>query len=145
MMTPKVVEESCGAIVWTMKEGKPRFLVLQRADEENVWEPPKGHRQEGESEKQTATRELKEELSIENPSFHPSFREVLEYTNSKGIIIYYVLFLFRAGNIAISSEHSAYRWIPIEEIDKYFTYDDIKEIYRKASQTILSINQEAET
>ena len=51
-MISKVVEESCGAIVWTTKGSVPRFLVLRRADEENMWEPPKGHRQEGESEKQ---------------------------------------------------------------------------------------------
>jgi len=128
------VEESCGAIVWKFEKGVPRFLVLRRADEENVWEPPKGHRNPDESEREAAVRELREEVGIDNAVFDPAFRTVLEYTNSKGVTLRYVFFLVRANSVKLSAEHNDAKWISLEELPIYFKYDDIRSVYRKAAE-----------
>ena len=45
-----MIEESCGAIIWKKKNNQIKFLILKRYDETNVWEPPKGHRNNNETE-----------------------------------------------------------------------------------------------
>jgi len=130
------IEESCGAIVWKKEKDKILFLILHRADEENVWEAPKGHRISSETEKETAIRELREELHIQNPSLDTEFRAILEYENSKGILMRYVFFLAYAETIKLSDEHDSYKWINIQELPIYFKYDDIRSVYRQAAERL---------
>lgn len=139
LLKEKQIEESCGAIIWKKDKGKIKFLVLHRADEDNVWEPPKGHRISSETEKETTIRELNEELNITNPHFDKKFREVLEYESSKRKIIRYTFFLAYSKQIELSEEHDSFEWIEIKELPLYFEYDDIRSIYRKAAERTLQL------
>ena len=52
-------EKSCGAVVYRMEKGRRLYLLLHYC--EGHWDLPKGHVEAGESEEQTARREISEE------------------------------------------------------------------------------------
>ena len=131
-----MIEESCGAIIWKKKNNQIKFLILKKNDEKNVWEPPKGHINNNETEKTTAKRELLEELWLSKIKFYPRFKEVLEYKNKKGNTIRIVLFLVEAQDITLSLEHSTHKWVSYNQLKTFFKYKDILEIYKKAKDIL---------
>ncbi len=69
-------EKSCGAVVFTRENGEIRYvLVRQRSGQYSF---PKGHVERGESEKQTALREIWEETGL-HPEILEGFRDVETY------------------------------------------------------------------
>ena len=60
MMT---LEKSCGAIVFRKFHGNVEILLIKHANGGH-WSFPKGHVEEGETEVETATREIFEETGI---------------------------------------------------------------------------------
>lgn len=69
-------EKSCGAIVFTRKNGEPLFVVVE--EKGGAYSYPKGHMENGETEMETARREIYEEVGL-RPAFLPGFREEDEY------------------------------------------------------------------
>ena len=70
-------EKSCGAVVFTRVGEEIRYVLAQsRAGHYGF---PKGHVEPGETEKETALREIFEEVHL-TPVLLPGFREVTEYT-----------------------------------------------------------------
>ena len=55
-------EKSCGAVVFTRIDNNIKYLLIQNL--EGVYGFPKGHVEDGESETQTAIREVFEEVGI---------------------------------------------------------------------------------
>lgn len=55
-------EKSCGAVVFTRINNNIKYLLIQNL--EGIYGFPKGHVEEGESETQTAIREVYEEVGI---------------------------------------------------------------------------------
>ena len=86
------LEKSCGAVVYTLKNGKPQYVIVQSL--EGFYGFPKGHIENNETEKETAIREIYEEVGL-RPVFVDGFRIVDEYpiSNSRGIIKQVVYFL----------------------------------------------------
>ncbi len=70
------LERSCGAVVFTRKEGRPLFVIVQEMA--GAYSFPKGHMEGGETEEETARREVFEEIGLRLP-FLPGFREQDEY------------------------------------------------------------------
>ena len=56
------MEKSCGAIVFTRDSGEIRYVLVQQ--KEGFHGFPKGHMEEGETERETALREIHEELGL---------------------------------------------------------------------------------
>ena len=54
------LEKSCGAVVYTLKNGKPQYVIVQSL--EGFYGFPKGHIENNETEKETAIREIYEEV-----------------------------------------------------------------------------------
>lgn len=69
-------EYSCGAVVFTRTDGQILFVVVQ--EQAGAYSFPKGHMEAGETEPETARREVFEETGL-NPYFIPGFREEDEY------------------------------------------------------------------
>ena len=69
-------EYSCGAVVFTRESGQILFVVVQ--EQSGTYSFPKGHMEKGETEMETARREVFEETGL-NPDFLPGFREEDEY------------------------------------------------------------------
>lgn len=55
-------EKSCGAVVYTKEDGTIRYVLAQSLD--GFWGLPKGHMEKGETEEQTALREVYEEVHL---------------------------------------------------------------------------------
>ena len=75
-------EKSCGAICYTREEGAPRVLVICHRYGGH-WAFPKGHVEAGESEEETAMREVREETGAQ-VRVRPGYREVTTYSPAKG-------------------------------------------------------------
>ncbi len=69
-------EKSCGAVVFTMRNGQPLYAIVQEMA--GAYSFPKGHVEGGETETETAAREVFEEIGL-RPTFIEGFRETDEY------------------------------------------------------------------
>ena len=70
-------EKSCGAIVYRKSHGNTEILLIKHINSGH-WSFPKGHMEDGETEIETAIREIKEETSV-NVMIDPTFRETVSY------------------------------------------------------------------
>lgn len=77
-----MMEKSCGTVLFTVVDGEPRYVLVR--DRHGHFGFPKGHREQGESERVTALRETWEETSIRTPRILPDFREETEYALPRG-------------------------------------------------------------
>lgn len=97
-----------------------RFLICQRPPNKPrglLWELPGGKAESGESPKETAERECREELGIKIKALDEFAQVIWEYPDIK---IRLTVFLCRkTGGKFELREHSAARWITPEEIRKY--------------------------
>ena len=70
-------EKSCGAVVFTRAGDEIQYVLAQSRG--GIYGFPKGHMEAGESEQQTALREIFEEVGL-RPTLLDGFRETEEYT-----------------------------------------------------------------
>lgn len=56
-------ERSCGAVVYCQKDNDTKYLLI--CEHSGFWGFPKGHMEAGESEHETALREIKEETGLD--------------------------------------------------------------------------------
>ena len=130
-------EKSCGAIVFKKQKDGIKYLLLHY--EAGHWDFPKGNQEKKETEEQAAAREVKEETGIEDIGFVKGFRETIKYFYKKGKETIYkevVFFLAESAteNVKISLEHIGYIWISYEDAYKKLTFNNSKELLRKANQ-----------
>ena len=72
-------EYSCGAVVFQRINGEPHYVLVRAKDQpEGCHGFPKGHMEAGETEEQTALREIYEEVGL-RVRLLPGFRAVTEY------------------------------------------------------------------
>ncbi len=74
------LERSCGAVVFTRVNGEIRYVVV--TEKEGAHSYPKGHMEGNETEEETASREVYEEIGL-RPRFIPGFRQEDEYPCGK--------------------------------------------------------------
>lgn len=106
--------KSCGVIVYRLRGGvKEYLLLLQRRS--HTWSFPKGHMEAGESEEQTALRELREETGL-TAGLLPGFRAVTDYSIAGIYKKTVVLFMAKSDGTpsADPREISEYRWVTAE-------------------------------
>ena len=89
----RVLEHSAGAVVFTRVAGEPRFVIVESLSS-GIHGFPKGRMEEGETDLETALREVREETGLE-PTILPGFRTVELYTlqakpNTVKQVIYYL-------------------------------------------------------
>lgn len=77
-------EKSCGAILHWKQDGEDLFLLIQHKNGGH-WAFPKGHVEEGETELQTALREIREETGYE-AEIDSGFREVISYSPKEDVM-----------------------------------------------------------
>ena len=72
-------EYSCGAVVFTRIGGEPHYVLVRAKNQSAGCHGfPKGHMEAGETEEQTALREIYEEVGL-RVRLLPGFRAVTEY------------------------------------------------------------------
>lgn len=130
-------EKSCGALV-IRKNGEAYDLVLLRHRFGGHWSFPKGHVEAGETERQTALREVKEETGL-TIRLYDGFRESVEYFPQAGVKKQVVYFLGEAlGDELVRQEEeiSELRWAPLLEAGELVTFANDKRLIRLAKKRL---------
>lgn len=128
-------ETSAGAVVFS-KDKEIKYLLLHYGA--GHWDFPKGNIEKGEQEKETITREIKEETCIAEISFAEGFKEKIKYFYrregkliSKEVVFY--LCETKEEKVKISHEHIGYEWLNYEDALKRVTFKNSREILKKAN------------
>ena len=134
-------EKSCGGVVFYKSKTSTRILLVKN-NNGRYWSFPKGHIEIGETEKQTAAREIKEETSLD-VEIKEGFREVSEYCPFGRIHKKVVLFLAQAftDNVNVQEEEIAESvWADLQQARKLCTYENDLRIINKAETAIKLIH-----
>lgn len=135
-------EKSCGAIVYRRFHGNIEILLIRHINSGH-WSFPKGHVESGETEIETAVREIKEETAID-VLIDPTFRETVSYSPKRDTQKIVVYFIARARNYNFmpqKEEISEVRWVDIGYVSHLLTYENDKNIVMKARNIIKNIRQ----
>jgi 8-oxo-dGTP pyrophosphatase MutT (NUDIX family) len=124
-------ERSAGVVL--VKDGE--YLLLHY--EAGHWDFPKGHLEKGETPEQAALRELNEETGITDAEILSGFAERIHYffkkegkTVSKEVVFFVAK--TKTSKVKLSFEHKGFAWLPFKEAVEKLTYDNAKDILRKA-------------
>ena len=129
-------EISAGVIVYFKEDHKVQYLTLHY--ESGHWDFPKGRVEENEKLDETALRETKEETNLDI-ELNPDFKKSLSYFyRSEGLLVSKTVYFFlgQAHNkkVKLSSEHIGLKWLTYEEALERLTFDNAKEILKKAHE-----------
>lgn len=130
-------EKSCGAIVYRKHHGNIELLLIKNANGGH-WSFPKGHVEKGETEEQTAVREIMEETRIQ-VEIDTSFREVITYAPKKDIIKDVIYFLAKAITYDYTpqqEEIAKIKWVEINNAHTLLSYDNDRQLVIKAKNVI---------
>jgi 8-oxo-dGTP pyrophosphatase MutT (NUDIX family) len=130
-------EKSCGAIVYRKYHGNLQILLIKHVNSGH-WSFPKGHVENGETEEETARREIMEETNVD-VTIDTTFRETVSYSPKKDTCKVVVYFLARAKSFSYIpklDEISEVKWVDIDLARNILTYDNDKSIVTKAKSAI---------
>jgi len=127
-------ETSCGAVVFTTENGVRKYVIIQSLEGYHGF--PKGHMVEGETERETALREIFEETSL-RPTLIDGFRALDEHTMPKkpGVMKRVIYFLGEYSGQTISKqleELSDARLMTYDEAMASFEFDSPRRVLSEA-------------
>ena len=129
-------EKSCGGIVFTRKEGRLLYLLIQ--SRQGVFGFPKGHMERGETERETALREIREETGL-SVNLLNGFRETDLYVmHRKGnqsavkLVVYFLGEFHGQEPQPQESEVSEIVLLPFAEALERLSFDSAKELLKLA-------------
>ena len=130
-------EYSCGAIVFTRIDGAPHYLLVRAKDQpQGCHGFPKGHMEPGETERETALREIFEETGV-RVRLLEGFRAVTEYPlptppDTRKRVVFF-LAQFKDQTVSIQkSELAGYALAPYDEALALTEFADSKQILTEA-------------
>ena len=112
-------EKSCGALVYRKKQDRLELLLIRHKNGGH-WSFPKGHVETGETEPQTALREIKEETGLD-VGLCEGFRQSVEYFPKPNVKKQVVYFLGEAKSSRVKKQE--------EEISRII-WTDIRRAWR---------------
>ena len=119
-------EKSCGAVIFKGDE------VLLIKSVKGHWSFPKGHVEQGETEIETATREILEETNVE-VLINESKRIVINYSPYPGVIkdVVYFYATYKSGNISRQLEEvSDIGWYKVNDALSKVTFETEIEVLK---------------
>lgn len=127
------MEKSCGAIIFN--EGK--VLVVKQTS--GFYGFPKGHVEIGETEKETAIREVKEETGLDikiisNKRYTQSY---IVKENVHKDVVFFIAKLENNNEKRQVEEIEEILWIDINEVENILTYDSLKELWKEVKKDFL--------
>ena len=128
-------ESSCGAVVFRREDEQKKFLLIRNKRSAH-WGFPKGHIEPGESNEQTAIREVLEETGI-NIRILPGFKKNSEYTIQGRIEKSVSIFLAQTDDVDYTiqvEEIEECGWFSFADAMKTLNYDNDKRILEQAGQ-----------
>lgn len=127
-----IQEKSCGAIVRRSTVGGSEYLLIRHNG--GHWSFPKGHVEEGETEEQTAYREILEETGL-TTEIDSSFRKVVTYSPKSGIMKDVIFFLAHptgGTEQAQEEEIAQLGWFSFEDAVRIVTFATDTEVLELA-------------
>ncbi len=126
-------EKSCGAVVFTYVDSEIRYVLAQSCAGHFGF--PKGHTEVGETEEETALREVFEEVSL-RPVLLEGFREVSEYTlpsnNIRKQVVFFLGYFESQKIIPQTSELLRAELVSYEEAMALLEHEDNRRILTSA-------------
>ncbi|MAP84764.1 MAG: diadenosine tetraphosphate hydrolase [Candidatus Marinimicrobia bacterium] len=131
------MDKSCGVVLFNSS----KVLLLRHSSVSSRggghWDFPKGHIDDGETEIQTALRELEEETGIANVDLVEGFRGTITYTFPSGQErigkeVVFFLATTKKSKVRLSHEHIDYSWLDFDSAFSRLTYDNARLILRNA-------------
>lgn len=132
-------ESSCGAVVFRKDETDQKRFLLIRNKRSAHWGFPKGHVEPGETNEQTAKREVLEETGIEIELL-PDFSRRSDYTIQGKIEKSVIIFLAKTTQedyVMQQEEIEECGWFSFESAMRTLNYDNDKRILTQAHQYLL--------
>lgn len=119
-----IKEKSCGAIILKTDGDITKALVVKQTN--GNWSFPKGHVEKGETEEETAIREVKEETGLDI-EITENFRKMITYSPKEGILKDVVFFLAKPLNYNVQLdpyEVIDYKWAELTDLFDIFKYTE---------------------
>lgn len=133
-------EKSCGAVVYFKKENGVIEYLLIKHKNGGHWSFPKGHMESGETEVDTATREILEETGL-RVIIDKNFRFEMEYSPKPRIIKRVIYFTAETQNTDVvcqPEEVIASNWFEYENAVRNLTHEESKKLMSEAKKYILN-------
>jgi 8-oxo-dGTP pyrophosphatase MutT (NUDIX family) len=147
-------ERSAGVIPFRRSDDQgPLYLVLHSATVRNPrakWEFPKGGVEPGETTREAAAREFREETSLRDWSFQDGFERTLSYTYIRRgrkivkTVTYYLVEVRDTSELAPSAEHVEdpsghwHRWGTFDQISTLLYHSKIRQVFSEADEWLRS-------
>ena len=137
-------EKSCGALVIRHDaQTGIDYILMIRHRPGGYRSFPKGHVEPGETERETAIREVLEETSV-RISLIRDFRHVVGYTPAPGVEKEVVYVVARSEQTDIRprrGEIAQVEWLPLIGAERYLTHDNDKRVLKAALAKLHSVSQ----
>jgi len=130
-------EKSCGAVIFNETEDK--ILIIQQA--EGHWGFPKGHVEDGETEVETAIREIKEETNLD-VEINEKFRYVEHYSPKEDVekdVVFFVAKKIGGEIVAQEEEVQNIVWVSYAEAMERLTFESSKNVLEKVMRDLSAI------
>ena len=121
-------EKSCGAVIWRGTPAQHQYLLARHNG--GHWSFPKGHVESGETEIQTAAREIWEETGLQT-EIDTKFRQVVTYYPKPGVIkdvIFFIASPTGGSEHAQEAEIADLGWFSFEEARPLVTFATDEEV-----------------
>ena len=133
--------KSCGFVVCKQIENQNYYLIIKSLNGDVGF--PKGHMEEGETEVETAIRELKEETNVEVKVVQ-GFRYQIEYKLPKIVdsikqSVYFLGICIKDDIVCQEIEVEEAKFLGYEEALNALTFQETKNILKKAQEFIESM------
>jgi len=131
------IQKSAGGVIYQEREGQ-MYVALIATKERQRWGLPKGIVEKGEESAQTALREVAEETGLEGEIVGKLGYIEYWFRNPEDKILYhkfvdFYLLEYRSGEVEKHDwEVEQARWFPIEEAIERISFDNERDILRKA-------------
>lgn len=126
------IEYSSGAVVYTIINGKRKYVIITNM--KGIYGFPKGHIEKGETEKETALREIKEEINLD-VNMIDGFKATETIKKGEQRIKHITYFIATYNNQEFKAQEGEVSDIKLMEYDeaiKLFQFDSRTEVLRQA-------------
>jgi len=132
-------ERSAGIVIFRREGDDEYFLLLRYGYDRRGF--AKGNIEQGETEREAAIREAREETGLTNLTFVDDFRTEIEYYYRKmGETVHKKVVYFLAEtpekDVKISSEHVDYEWLPLDDALRLMSFRNDKKVLIRAWEAI---------
>jgi 8-oxo-dGTP pyrophosphatase MutT (NUDIX family) len=122
-----------GGVVYRLRNGAPEFLLVTARRNPREWVLPKGHIEDDETPGDAAAREVEEEAGVLAVPERPLGQMIVRVRGQEQRIDYFLMQRIREGR---GEEFRDVCWLPLEDAVKRLTFDDTRDLVRRAALLI---------